>query len=161
MDQIFGWDFDELALAIQLRLRECIKPFEDSGDTAVRSKKPENAVIQYSTALSLNPSNPAALLVKRSKARAMLGSWGDALRDADEVLLYSPWSPKPSIQSTQAINADPLYPWGYERRHGALHGMQRYDEAVGAFTHMLSIIEQSLDQDVRRKCTLISAKIMG
>ncbi|KAF8556856.1 hypothetical protein OG21DRAFT_1482768 [Imleria badia] len=128
---ISGWDFDKLALAIQLRLQECIKPSEDNGDAAVQSKKPEDAIIRYSTALSLNPSNPACLLVKRSKAQVMLGLWEDALRDADE-----------------AINADPSSPWGYERRHAALHGVQRYDEAINAFTQMISIIEKSHDEDV-------------
>ncbi|KAF8555510.1 hypothetical protein OG21DRAFT_897433 [Imleria badia] len=63
----------------------------------------------------------------------MLRLWEDALRDADEV-----------------IKADPQGPWGYERRHAALHGLQRYDEAINAYTRMLTLIEESLDQDVRQ-----------
>ena len=47
--------------------------------------------MQYSTALSLNPTNPVGLLLKRSNARAMLGLWEDALKDADKVRLDSPW----------------------------------------------------------------------
>ena len=55
----------------------------------------------------------------------------------------------------QAIKADPLHPRGYEQRHAALHGLQRYDEAITAFTHMLSIIEESPNQEIRRQyhCT--------
>ncbi|KAG8216979.1 hypothetical protein J3R82DRAFT_7285 [Butyriboletus roseoflavus] len=129
---IFGWDFDRLALEIQLQLRECIKPFEDNGDVAMQCKNLKEAIVLYSTALDLNPSN-LGLLVKRSEARAMLGSWEDALKDADE-----------------AVEADPTSPWGYERRHAALHGLQRYDEAVDAFTRMFSLVEESLDPDIRQ-----------
>ena len=55
----------------------------------------------------------------------------------------------------QAIKADPLYLRGYEQRHAALHGLQRYDEAITAFTRMLSIIEGSPNQEIRRQyhCT--------
>lgn len=52
------------------------------------SKDPKEAILQYSVALSLTPQNPAGLLVKRSKARGMLGLWEDALKDADEVCLF-------------------------------------------------------------------------
>ncbi|KAF8552461.1 hypothetical protein OG21DRAFT_1511487 [Imleria badia] len=130
---IFGWDFDKLNLAAPLQLQGCIKPLEDCGDGAMQSKNPSQAILQYSSALSLNPSNPEGLFVKRSKAHAMLGLWEEALKDADE-----------------AIKADPGSPWGYERRHAALHGLQRYDEAMYAFTHMLSLIEGSRDQDIRQ-----------
>jgi hypothetical protein len=58
---------------------------ESNGDLAVTSKDPKEAIVQYSTALSLNPSNPASLFVKRSNAREMLGLWEDALIDADKV----------------------------------------------------------------------------
>ena len=72
-------------------VQKCLATFENNGDIAVRSKNHKRAIIQYSTALSLNPSNPAGLLVKRSSARTMLGMWEDALRDADEVWLSSHW----------------------------------------------------------------------
>ncbi|KAF8554954.1 hypothetical protein OG21DRAFT_1439363 [Imleria badia] len=133
---IFGWDFDKLDVAIRLQLQGCIEPFEDRGDVAVQSNNPNEAVLQYSSALSLNPSNPAGLFVKRSKAQEFLGSWEEALKDADE-----------------AINADPASPWGYERRHAALHALQRYDEAIDTFTRMLSLIEGSDDQDIRQLAT--------
>jgi len=68
-------------------VHKCLTTLESVGDVAVRSKNHKRAIVQYSTALSLNPSNPMGLLVKRSNARATLGMWEDALKDADEVWL--------------------------------------------------------------------------
>ena len=39
----------------------------------------------FSMILSLNPVDRVDALVKRSKAQVMMGSWEDALKDADEV----------------------------------------------------------------------------
>jgi len=66
-------------------VQKCVTTFECDGDAAMRSKDHKRAIVQYSTALSLNPSNRASLLVKRSNARGMLEKWEDALKDADEV----------------------------------------------------------------------------
>lgn len=63
-------------------------------------------------------------------------------------------------QPAQAIKADSQSPWGYERRHAALHGLQRYDEAMDAFTRMLSLIDGSDNQDIRRQCHFASAEIL-
>ena len=51
----------------------------------------------------------------------------------------------------QAIEMDPACPLGYERRHAALYGAQRYDEAIGAYSDFLSAIENSRDPEIRRK----------
>ncbi|KAF8552374.1 hypothetical protein OG21DRAFT_1443645, partial [Imleria badia] len=130
---IFGWDFDKLDVAISLQLQGCIKPFEDRGDAAMQLENLDEAILQYSSALSLKASNPAGLLVKRSKVRAILELWEDALKDADD-----------------AIEADSQSPWGYERRHAALHGLQRYNEAMDAFTLMLSVVDKSVDPDIHQ-----------
>jgi hypothetical protein len=61
----------------------------------------------------------------------------------------------------QAIKAEPSGPWGHERRHAVLHALQRYDEAVDAFTCMHSLIEGSLDLDIRRQYHLTSVKIIS
>ena len=45
----------------------------------------DQAILQYSAALSLHPADPLTLFVKRSKARANKGLWQDALNDGDEV----------------------------------------------------------------------------
>ncbi|KAN0084114.1 hypothetical protein V8E55_007618 [Tylopilus felleus] len=170
---LFGWDFSKLAIAIRLQLyramyaaghtevveslsttietigedaltseetadwnpdlvQKCLTMLESHGDIAVESGDLKRGILEYSTALSLNPPNPVDLLVKQSNAKAMLGFWEEALKDADE-----------------AINADPLNPFGHERRHAALHGLRRYDEAMNAFTRMLSLIEGSPDPDIR------------
>ena len=49
------------------------------------ARKFDQAIFQYSAALSLHPADPLTLFVKRSKALANKGSWKDALNDADEV----------------------------------------------------------------------------
>ena len=72
-------------------IQRCLTTSEKNGDLAVTSKDPKAAIVQYSTALSLNPSNTVGLLLKRSKARTMLGLWEDALKDVDEVFLGFPW----------------------------------------------------------------------
>ena len=58
---------------------------ETLGDTAVRSGEHDSAIARYTSALSLEPSNPINILVKRSKERASKGLWQDALTDANEV----------------------------------------------------------------------------
>ena len=52
----------------------------------------------------------------------------------------------------QAIKLDPASLDGYERRYAALHALQRYHEAVDAFTHMFFLLEQSSNSDIQREC---------
>ena len=47
---------------------------------------------------------------------------------------------------------DPSSPWGYERKHAALHGAKRYEDAVATFETMLLKMSQSPDPDIRREC---------
>ena len=70
-------------------VQKCVSMLESYGDMAVESGDLERGILEYSTALSLNPPNPVDLLVKQSNARAILGFWEDALKDADEVSLRS------------------------------------------------------------------------
>lgn len=58
---------------------------EDLGDTAMSAERHDDAIALYSTALSLNPSVPQRLFLKRSKAYVAMGSWLEALDDADKV----------------------------------------------------------------------------
>lgn len=46
---------------------------------------------------------------------------------------------------------DPTSPWGYERKHAALHVAGRYDDAIGTFETMLLKISQSSDPEIRGK----------
>lgn len=52
----------------------------------------------------------------------------------------------------QAIQTDASCHYAYECKYVALHGMGQYDEAIEAFDNMLSLIEQSKDPEIRRKC---------
>ncbi|KAI6043918.1 hypothetical protein EDC04DRAFT_2599781 [Pisolithus marmoratus] len=85
--------------------KKCATTLEHVGDEALRSAKLDDAIIQYSAALSLSLPNPAGLLIKRSGVLAAKGLWEDALQDANE-----------------AVEADPSDPWGYKAKHMALHG---------------------------------------
>ncbi|KAH0831376.1 hypothetical protein J3R83DRAFT_14039 [Lanmaoa asiatica] len=109
----------------------CLKTLKQRGDVAMDSASNEDAVVHYTTALTLDPLS-TDLLVKRSKVRAEIESWADALEDADA-----------------AIKLNPSSPFGYERKHAALHGAHRYDEAINAYNDMLLKLEQSPDSVTR------------
>ena len=47
---------------------------------------------------------------------------------------------------------DPSSPWGYERKHAALHGAGRYDDAIVMFETMLLKMSQSPDPKIRGEC---------
>ncbi|KAI9571582.1 hypothetical protein HD554DRAFT_2036527 [Boletus coccyginus] len=105
----------------------CMKGLGRRGDVAMDSASYDDAVAHYSTALRLDPLS-ADLLTKQSKARAGSGSWADSLEDADA-----------------AIKLKPSSPCGHERKHAALLGAHRYDEALDAYNNMLLMLEQSSD----------------
>lgn len=52
---------------------------------------------------------------------------------------------------TQAITLDPSSPWGYGVKQEALHGSERYDEAIRSFETMLSKMGESPDPQIRGK----------
>ena len=47
------------------------------------------------------------------------------------------------------IELDPLSPWGYERKHAALHKGGDYQNAINAFEAMLSRLLESSDAEIR------------
>ena len=53
------------------------------------------------------------------------------------------------------IELDPLLPWGYERKHVALHKAGDYDSATSAFQEMLPKMEQSADPDICHESALM------
>ena len=50
----------------------------------------------------------------------------------------------------QVIDLDGSSYRGYEKKYVALHGGEDYDEAKKALIHMLSIMENSPDEEIRR-----------
>ena len=65
--------------------RRCYQRSEKLADDAMGSENYIEASEHFSTMLSLDTEDRVDILIKRSRARAMLESWEDALRDADEV----------------------------------------------------------------------------
>ena len=108
----------------------------------------DKAILQYTTALSLNPVAPHVLLIKRSKAHASKGEWEDALSDAHEVAHFHSFNFLSANGCTQVIKFDRSSPLGYERKHEALHGLGRYDDATDAFETMLLMMSESSDPDI-------------
>lgn len=64
--------------------KNCVQACEHIGDVAFKSAQFDEAIAQYTAALSLRPSI-IALLIKRGRAREAAGSWDDALHDARKV----------------------------------------------------------------------------
>ncbi|KAF8122246.1 hypothetical protein EV363DRAFT_1301321 [Boletus edulis] len=119
-----------------LRFRQrCSKKLEHLGDTAVDARRHDEAVSNYTTALSLDPPSTQGIFIKRSKAYLETGSWKQALDDANQL-----------------ITLDPSSPWGYEIKHAALHKAEKYDDAIDAFEAMLKKMAESPDPDVQQHC---------
>ena len=65
--------------------RRCYQKSEKLDDGAMCSENYTEAAEYFSTMLLLDTGHCVDILIKRSRARAMMESWEDALRDADEV----------------------------------------------------------------------------
>ena len=65
--------------------RRLSRKLEDLGDAAMDVRRHNKAIYEYSAALSLDPTSPQGLLLKRSKAYVARGLWENGLRDADKV----------------------------------------------------------------------------
>ena len=59
---------------------------------------------------------------------------------------------------SQVIKLNPSSPYGYERKHAALLGAHRYDEAIDAYNDMLLKLEQSPEPVTRGKYFPVSHK---
>ncbi|KAG8221675.1 WD40-repeat-containing domain protein [Butyriboletus roseoflavus] len=77
--------------------QRCAEKLACFGDAAADAQRHNDAIIQYSTALSLNPARPQDFFIKRSKEYVAKWSWEDALADTSQVIMLDPFSP-----------------WGYE-----------------------------------------------
>ncbi|KAG1791546.1 uncharacterized protein HD556DRAFT_642316 [Suillus plorans] len=102
-----------------------------SGDTALDANNYDKAIELYSASIDLD-SATEAIFANRSKARLAKLLWEDALLDAQKV-----------------VELNPSSYLGYKLIHAALHGAQRYDEAIEAFQVMLSKLDNSADPQLR------------
>ena len=66
---------------------KCCGKLGDLGDHSMNAGQYDEAILEYTTALALNPTTLQDLLGKRSKAHAGGGKWEDALSDANQVAL--------------------------------------------------------------------------
>lgn len=130
----------------------------------MNTKQHGDAAPYYTAALALGPAAPQGLLIKRSKAYIASGLWEAALSDANRVRL--PVSGRLSfLDHHQVVELDPSSPWGYERKHAALHQAGDYKNSINAFETMLSTMSQSSDAEIRGEtvdiilkcCLLISS----
>ena len=68
----------------------CCETLEALGDTAMNTRHYDEAISQYSTALSLDPVAPQGFFIKRSKAYIARGLLEAALNDANKVCSFVP-----------------------------------------------------------------------
>ncbi|KAG2346897.1 hypothetical protein BDR05DRAFT_756686, partial [Suillus weaverae] len=99
---------------------ECSALFAANGDAAFTTCDYDRAINLYSAAIELDPASDT-IFAKRSKAKSGKMLWIEALHDAQKV-----------------IELNPSSYLGYDLKHTALHGAQRYDEAIQAFQIMMS-----------------------
>ena len=63
----------------------CVEKLEKLSDSMMDSKNYDKAIKLFSNILTLDPTNPCDILLKRSEAQIVMGSWKEALIDADKV----------------------------------------------------------------------------
>ena len=63
----------------------CVLKLVGLSNTAMDSQNYDEAIKLYSDALTLDSTNQCDILLKRSKVRAVMGSWEEALVDAEKV----------------------------------------------------------------------------
>ncbi|KAG2339145.1 hypothetical protein BDR05DRAFT_968226, partial [Suillus weaverae] len=106
--------------------------YATKGDGALAAGDYDRAIELYSLAIDLDLATDT-IFANRSKARSGKMLWDDALLDAQTVIKLTPSSHI-----------------GYQLQHAALHGAQRYDEAIDAFQTMLSKFENAPDTQTRK-----------
>ncbi|KAG0698731.1 hypothetical protein DFH29DRAFT_1071033 [Suillus ampliporus] len=102
------------------------------GDEAMAAGNYEKAIELYSAGIGLD-SSCHSLFAHRSKANLERTLYAEALHDADKVI---------ELDSSSHL--------GYEMKHAALHGAQRYDEAIETFKSMLLKLDDALDAQTQK-----------
>ncbi|KAG0705284.1 hypothetical protein DFH29DRAFT_1077689 [Suillus ampliporus] len=111
--------------------QEYSAPYIVNGDAAFAASNYDKAIKSYSMAINLNFASDT-IFASRSKARSKKMLWEDALLDAQKVIELNPSSHV-----------------GYQVKHAALYGAQRYDEAVTAFQMMLATLDSAHNMQIR------------
>ncbi|KAG2345354.1 hypothetical protein BDR05DRAFT_133832 [Suillus weaverae] len=101
------------------------------GDAALAASDYDRAIELSSVVIDLGFATDS-VFATRSKAKLKKALWEDALIDAQKV-----------------IELNPSSYLGYHLKHAALHGSQRYDEAIDAFEMMLFMLDHAPDPQVR------------
>ncbi|KAG1732343.1 hypothetical protein EDB19DRAFT_1912066 [Suillus lakei] len=112
--------------------QECSTLCLAGGDAALVANEFDRAINLCSLAIELN-STGDAIFATRSKAKLGKVLWEDALLDAQKVIELSPSSHV-----------------GFELKHAALRGAQRYDEAIEAFEIMLSALDNAPESHIQK-----------
>ncbi|KAG1728721.1 WD40-repeat-containing domain protein [Suillus paluster] len=151
---LFGWDLDSLwQIANQ---RRC--------DAFLRADRVTEAAEshQYMMRMIDDAAKPSCLewstaFKHECIARCVTkGNEAAAASNYDTAVELQIWNEtymwKPFTTRRRLLNSNPSSYIGYELKHAALHGAQRYDEAVMAFKTMLSKLANSPDADIRKLC---------
>ncbi|KAN0087982.1 hypothetical protein V8E55_006603 [Tylopilus felleus] len=113
-------------------LQEFDVQIDDAAIDAWKNDRLEDAEALLTTAIHQHPRPGYDFLAARALVRARLQHWDEALVDAQMV-----------------IELDPLSPWGYHKKHAALHNAGDYQNAINAFEVMLSRMLESSDPEIR------------
>ncbi|OAX35524.1 WD40 repeat-like protein [Rhizopogon vinicolor AM-OR11-026] len=111
---------------------ECSELYAADGDVALAAKDYDKSIELYSVAVELN-SVDDTLFANHCAVKLEKLLWEEALIDAQKV-----------------IELNPLSYRGYQLKHAALHGAQRYGEAIAAFDIMLSKLNHTPDTQIRK-----------
>ncbi|KAG1785781.1 uncharacterized protein HD556DRAFT_1456313 [Suillus plorans] len=102
-----------------------------NGEAAFAASDYDKAIDLYSMAIDLDYASDI-LFASRSEAKLSKMLWEDALLDARKV-----------------TDLNPSSHLGYQLSHSALRGAQRYEEAIEAFTIMLSKLDEAPEAQIR------------
>ena len=92
------------------------------------SQNYDEAVERFSTILSLVAEDRTDTLIKRSKARAAMRSWDDAVGDADEVYMVS-WSQSMLVTERTGHRTRPIFA---SRLRTEVRGITRRETLCGS-----------------------------
>ncbi|KAG1882428.1 hypothetical protein F4604DRAFT_425327 [Suillus subluteus] len=112
--------------------QECSVLGFSNGNVALAASDYDRAIDLYSVVISLNVASDT-VFAHRSIAKSGKMLWEDALLDAQKVIELNPSSHV-----------------GYEVKHAALHGAQRYDEAIDAVEMMISRLDSATDMQIKK-----------